>query len=423
MMNANVIHRLIFSHFVRVLSALVLVGLVLAGCLAERPDIEESAPSVRVMTYNIEDVRTTDLRRSEHPRLSRAAAYIQHLAPDVLLVNEMTYDQPGDPGYDPGPGEGHNATRFAHHFLSEAQADSLSTLSYEAVMLPVNTGVHSGHDLNNDGTVDSSVPEIPPAPEDGSVAPQTDAGRVYGNDSWGFGTFPGQYGMAVFVREDLTVLRDSIRTFRELRWHEMPHALVPFDSTTHEPWYSPEEWAQMRISSKSHWDVPVQLPDGSVLHVLASHPTPPGFDGVARRNDHRNHDEIQLWVDYLNQAPYLEDDSEHAGGLHDGARFVVMGDQNADPDEASVFRDAIRALIGHDRVNGDLVPTSQPSRREAYSELDPDDTAQWERRIDYVLPSSNLAIQDAGVWLPPTDSRSVPVSDHFPVWVDIQLSR
>ena len=153
------------------------------------------------MTYNIKDVRTADLHRANHPRFQRAAARIQHLAPDALLVNEMTYDQPGAPGYEEGTPEGRNAQRFADKYLSLPQADSLDGISYRTVMLPINTGLHSGFDLNNDGRVVSTVPEVPGASDDGSVAPQTDAGRAYGNDAWGFGTFPGQYGMALFVRE------------------------------------------------------------------------------------------------------------------------------------------------------------------------------------------------------------------------------
>lgn len=400
---------------------LTIVGLLL-GCRPRQRITPPEGESLRVMTYNIEDVRTADLRRADHSRLQRAAARIQHLAPDILLVNEMTYDQPGDPGYRDGTPEGHNAQRFAHHYLSTPQADSLSGLTYQPVMLPVNTGLPSGYDLNNDGQIVSTVPDIPGSPDDGSVAPQTDAGRAYGNDAWGFGTFPGQYGMALFVRNDLTVLRDSIRTFRTLRWHEMPTAAVPVDSTTFTPWYSPDEWAEMRLSSKSHWDVPVQLPNGAVLHVLASHPTPSGFDGVARRNDHRNHDEIQLWVDYLNRASYIEDDSGRIGGLHKGAAFVVMGDLNADPDDSSSFRDAIRALIGHERVNGAVVPTARAARQEEYPDLDPDDTSRWAARIDYVLPSTTLNVDDAGVWRPaPAEGPDVPVSDHFPVWMDARV--
>lgn len=395
---------------------------LLLGCRPRETTSLRPEEPVRVMTYNIEDVRTADLRRSDHPRLQRAAARIQHLAPDVLLVNEMTYDQLGDPGYRSGDPDGHNAQRFAHHFLATPQADSLEGLSYQPVMLPVNTGLPSGFDLNNDGRVVSAVPDLSAPPEDGSVAPQTDAGRAYGNDAWGFGTFPGQYGMALFVRDGLTVLRDSIRTFRRLRWHAIPNASVPIDTTRFAPWYSPDEWAEMRLSSKSHWDIPVKLPHGEVLHVLASHPTPPGFDGVARRNNHRNHDEIQLWVDYLDRDSYVVDDSGRAGGLHEGASFVIMGDLNADPDDESVFRDAIRHLIGHERVNGAVVPEASPARQADYPDLDPDDTARWETRADYVLPSTTLTVDDSGVWRPnPTRVPDVPVSDHFPVWMDVRV--
>jgi len=375
------------------------------------------------MTYNIEDVRTADLRRTDHPRLTRAAARIQTLAPDVLLVNEMAYDQPGAPGYEAGDSEGQNARRFVENYVSIPQEDTLEGLSYRTVMLPVNTGVPSGHDLNNDGRTVTNLPPVPGPPEDGGVPEQTPEGRAYGNDAWGFGVFPGQYGMALLVRRDLTVLRDSIRTFRLFPWSQMPGAAEPVDSTTGEPWYGPEAWQNMRLSSKSHWDIPLRTPDGEVVHVLASHPTPPAFDGVAQRNARRNHDEIRFWVDYLNRAAYVEDDSSRGGGLHAGASFVVMGDLNADPADQGPFRQAIRELVGHDRVRAAVEPTASPEGRAAFPDLDPDDTARWGSRVDYVLPSTTLAVETSGVWRPvPRDTSALPVSDHFPVWMDLRVA-
>ncbi len=375
---------------------------------------------VRVMTYNIEDVRTQDLRRDDHPRLQRAAGRIQALAPDILLVNEMTYDQSGAPGYESGDPEGRNARRFVENYLSTPQADTLDGQPYQTVMLPVNTGQPSGYDLNNDGRVVTEVPALPSSPEDGSVPQQTEAGRAYGNDAWGFGAFPGQYGMALFVRSDLEVLRDSIRTFRLFKWSRMPHAAKPVDTTSGEPWYTPEEWQAVRLSSKSHWDVPVRLPDGTVLHVLASHPTPPAFDGPARRNDRRNHDEIRFWADYLDDRAYIEDDSSRGDGLGEGASFVVVGDLNADPHDENTFRQAIRDLVGHDRVHAEATPAASSRGDSAFPNLDPDDTARWGKRVDYVLPSSDLDIDTSGVWRPPNpDALPRPVSDHFPVWVDL----
>jgi endonuclease/exonuclease/phosphatase family metal-dependent hydrolase len=422
------------------------------------------------MTYNIEDIRTQNVRRTDHPRLQRAAACIQALAPEILLVNEMTYDQPGAPGYEAGDPKGQNARRFVENYLSVPQADTLEGQAYQTVMLPVNTGLPSGYDLNNDGRVVTEVPPVPPSPEDGRVAEQTAQGRAYGGDAWGFGTFPGQYGMALFVRPDLTVLRDSIRTFRLFEWSAMPNAAEPVDTTNGASWYSDEAWRNLRLSSKSHWDVPVRLPDGIVLHVLASHPTPPGFDGPARRNDRRNHDEIRLWVDYtsyqvwlctysvciewdarraarpatirsedsaakctvnlrnwyyLSGATYIEDDSSRGGGLHDDASFVVVGDLNADPDDESPFRQAVRDLVSHERVHSDAVPTASAAGQSAYPNLEPDETARWGHRHQWNLatgpprhdhPSRERSL--SGLDGPPShavtrrSSAAIPLSDH-----------
>ena len=75
----------------------------------------------------------------------------------------------------------------------------------------------------------------------------------------------------------------------------MPGALRPIDPATREPFHPDDIWKQLRLSSKSHWDVPVRTPKG-VVHFLVSHPTPPVFDGPEDRNGKRNPDEIRLWT-------------------------------------------------------------------------------------------------------------------------------
>jgi len=99
----------------------------------------------------------------------------------------------------------------------------------------------------------------------------------------------------------------------------------------------------------------------------------------------------------------------------------VMGDLNADPDDSGRFREAIRDLVGHDRVN-DVVPTAAPTAQSGFSSLDPDDTARWGKRVDYVLPSITLTVDTSGVWRPDSsDVSGLPVSDHFPVWMDVRV--
>src|SRR5690606_28109034 len=113
-------------------------------------------------------------------------------------------------------------------------------------------------------------------------------------------------------------------------------------------WHADAIWDQLRLSSKSHWDVPVRTPLG-VVHVLASHPTPPVFDGAERRNSARNHDEIRLWSEYLSaaDADWLCDDRGRCGGLQPGARFVILGDLNNDPADGDGRHEAIVELLEH----------------------------------------------------------------------------
>ena len=87
-------------------------------------------------------------------------------------------------------------------------------------------------------------------------------GAVEGpDDAWGFGQFPGQYGMVVLSR--YPILTDQVRTFQNLRWADMPQNLLPTE------FYGAEVAASLRLSSKSHWDVPVQI-GSATLHVLAA---------------------------------------------------------------------------------------------------------------------------------------------------------
>ena len=118
---------------------------------------------------------------------------------------------------------------------------------------PSNTGIPSGKDLNNNGVIDTTPGDI-----------------AYGDDSFGFGEFPGKFGMVVYSRYPIDTA--NVRTFQQFLWKDMPGNLMPI------PFYSPDEVAIFRLSSKSHWDIPIQIGKKTV-HFLVSHPTPPVFDG------------------------------------------------------------------------------------------------------------------------------------------------
>jgi hypothetical protein len=262
--------------------------------------------------------------------------------------------------------------------------------------------------------------------------------------------------MAVFSR--YPIVTDDVRTFQQFLWKDMPAALLPDDPNTAAPadWYSPAELAVFRLSSKSHWDVPINV-NGTTVHFLASHPTPPVFDGVEDRNGTRNHDEIRLWADYITPGPasaYIYDDAGQYGGLQPGAHFVIAGDQNSDPLDGDSIPGSAQLLLDHPRVNTKVTPSSlggveQSALQGGYNlthESDPKfDTADFgdsgsqpgNLHADYVLPSKSLRITDAAVFWPLMSDQNFglvgvftpalqpigffPSSDHRLVWLDVRV--
>ena len=394
-----------------------LPGAVLAACLvqclcAALAGAQERL-AIRVAEFNIEDARTDEISNPANPRLKRIAEIIQRIRPSVLLLSEIAYDGPGAPGFKEGATPGRNAQLFADNFLAVPQAPDVRPLRYRAFMAPTNTGQSSGLDLDRNGTVVSDYPAVPPRGTQAS--PEA---LAYAGDCWGFGTFPGQYGMALLVDDRLKILTDRARTFRLLPWDYMPGAHLPSraDGT---PWFTDAERHIVRLSSKSHWDVPVEMPGGAVLHVLCSHPTPPVFDGPEKRNARRNHDEIRFWADYINSEPYIVDDTNTPGGLAEGSWFVIMGDLNADRNKGDNFKEPIGTLLlANPRVNASCTPVSDTE----VPGLETTDTAAFKMRVDYILPSKQIDIARCGMWrIAPGPPGSPFPSDHFPVWAELVL--
>lgn len=373
------------------------------------------ADPVRFATFNAslnrsnEGELVSDLSTPDNAQARMVAEIIQRTDPDVLLVNEFDYVAGGEA-----------ARLFRDHYLAVGQGGADPVDYPYFYVAPVNTGVPSGLDLDNNGDVGGP------------------------NDAFGFGFFPGQYGMVVYSKYPIKANR--VRTFQHFLWKDMPGARLPDDPATAAPadWYSPEELDAFRLSSKSHWDVPIRTPRGTV-HFLVSHPTPPVFDGPEDRNGTRNADEIRFWADYVAGARYVYDDRGHRGGLARGARFVIAGDQNSDPLDGDSIPGAIQQLLDSPRVNASRPPTSagaaEASLLQGGVNLDhgspaDQDTADFAEppgnlRADYVLPSRKLRIADSGVFWPEqaeplsalTGVFPFPSSDHRLVWVDVDRTR
>ncbi|MGC5172633.1 endonuclease/exonuclease/phosphatase family protein [Microbacterium sp. DT81.1] len=372
---------------------------------------------LRVATYNLSLNRgaagqlVTDLSTPDDEQAKTVAEVIQRAAPDIVLLNEFDYVEAGVA-----------VDLFRQNYLQVSQNGAPAVSYPYAFVAPSNTGIPSGYDLNNDGTVGG------------------------GDDAFGFGLFPGQYGMVVLSRHPIQT--ENVRTFQNFLWRDMPGALLPDDPATAAPndWFTPEELAVVRLSSKSHWDVPVTVGPHTV-HVLASHPTPPTFDGPEDRNGRRNHDEIRFWADYISspRSGYIVDDAGQKGGLTLKDSFVILGDQNADPRDGDSVDTAIDQLLENWRIQ-DPLPTSSGAVEASavqgganathqgdpkYDTADFADTAPGNLRADYVLPSRALRVTDAGVFWPEqadplfrlTGVFPFPSSDHRLVWVDVRVPR
>lgn len=368
---------------------------------------------LRVATYNTSLYEETEgglIRRLQtgDEAARRIAHVLQRVRPDLVLLNEFDYDA-----------EGRAADLFQRDYLEVAQAADAPALRYPyRYFAPVNTGVPSGLDLDGNGTVGGK-------------------GRDRGDDAWGYGLHPGQYGMLVLSRYPIDPAQ--VRTFQRLKWSAMPDASQPVDPRARRMFHPEAIWRELRLSSKSHWDVPVRTPQG-VLHFLVSHPTPPVFDGPEDRNGARNGDELRLWREYLDNDPadaaWLCDDGGRCGGLPAGERFVIAGDLNNDPFDGDGRHAAILELIEHPRTLRHAAPRSAGAEAaakrsggaNANHRGDPaEDTGDFgpkigNLRLDYVLPSVGLHLVGSGVFWPSTDSADAAfseASDHHAVWIDV----
>jgi hypothetical protein len=242
--------------------------------------------------------------------------------------------------------------------------------------------------------------------------------------------------MVVFSRFPIDM--DRARTFQTFLWKDMPGAIFPIDRVTKKAFYSDPAKQVFRLSSKSHWDIPIRIADVTV-HFVVAHPTPPVFDGAEDRNGRRNHDEIRLLADYVDpkHSEYIYDDLGRRGGLAAGERFVIAGDLNADPVDGDSTDRAIWQLLDHPLINASFVPASKGGQEAGQANHrhrgDPsNDTADFDDervgnlRIDYVLPSKNLEVVGGGVFWPRKGEEGcelVDASDHRLVWLDIAVSK
>lgn len=129
------------------------------------------------LNRNAEGVLIENLSTPDNAQAKAVAEIIQRSNPDVVLLNEFDFDP-----------EGEAISLFQENYLGISQ-NGVDPVDYPYVYLaPSNTGIPSGLDLDNDGTTDSP------------------------NDAFGFGFFPGQFGMVLLSKYPIDP--KNVRTFQ-----------------------------------------------------------------------------------------------------------------------------------------------------------------------------------------------------------------
>ncbi len=155
----------------------------------------------RVATFNASLSRSAegellqDLSTPDDPQAAGVAEIIQRTRPDIVLLTEFDYVEGGAA-----------VEEFRTNYLAVAHNEA-EPIDYPYFYIaPTNTGVPSGFDLDNDGTVGGP------------------------DDAFGFGDFEGQFGMVVLSR--FPIVAEGVRTFQNVLWTSMPGARLPDDPTT-----------------------------------------------------------------------------------------------------------------------------------------------------------------------------------------------
>ncbi len=334
-----------------------------------------AADSLRIATYNIDfsdkgpGLVLQSLAKGGTPQQQAVIATIADLDADVLLLTGIDYDAEGQ----------------TLAVLAGALANAGAPYPYLLPLRP-NSGLATGFDLNGNGRLGEP------------------------RDAMAYGRYAGEGGMAVLSR--LPIDTAQIRDFSTFLWADLPRSLSPDTD--------PALRGVQRLSSGGHYEVPVTLPNGKSIRLLAFYAGPPSFDGDDDRNGKRNHDEAAFWLDLI------------AGNLPfapPAAPFAIIGQASLDAQDGEGRAEALRTLLAHPLLR-DPAPRGTSGRVDAGQFGDAaHDTALYVGlgglRVEYILPSCDIFVQAAGVvWPPDTDPKAqvlATASRHRPVWVDINL--
>tara|TARA_R110002074_G_scaffold88730_5_gene195429 strand:+ start:1803 stop:2888 length:1086 start_codon:yes stop_codon:yes gene_type:complete len=297
-----------------------------------------------------------DIRR-EAPDILAAYDTLVALAPDVLILLDMDFDHDG----------------MALAAFADALAGAGLDLPYRFAPRP-NTGMATGVDMDGDGRLGTA------------------------DDAQGWARFAGSGGIALLSRWPLDI--GTLRDNSTYLWRDLPGTQLPMQGG--QPFPNAAVFDIQRLASTGAWEIGVTAP-GQRLTVMTWHAGPPAFGGAQARNRLRNAAENDFWRLRLDGAL----------GPAPQTPFVLLGDANLDPARGDGDGAVISRLLAHPSLQ-DPAPTAPLPP----AGVPPDATANWPDgpgalREQYLLPSADLRVLDAGVIWPDETAT------HALLWADL----
>ena len=358
--------------------------------VAGEEDLTGVPTALRVAQYNIAFLNADRLFPEVVPQIRAAVGVVGKAAPDVLAINEFQVEV--------GPGQGSGTARF-----DDPNATRVAELLGEG-------GDPYGYTVGVIGNHATEWAGYVPGEQDAYFAQRsTNAGTV------------GRIGYAVISR--YPIVQDGVRVLVDFAWTDLPGSRVA-ELEAAEGVAVPTGYP---LFGNALAIVPIEAA-GHVIYLVCLHTTPPVGNVIKK---YRNRDQLHALRLFIEGAlPGVEP-------LPDGARFVLLGDFNADPDHGDAFPDAINALLDHPAVlrfvpEGAGTEGVHPERNTFTSacpgDAGTDPSAGKQFQLDYLLPSAAFgAIRDGGMFFPDPPSEpedwalACTASDHMMLWAELSL--
>ena len=227
-----------------------------------------------------------NILRGEDPQITAVQGIIGAVDPDVIVLTDFDYDLDG---------------------MALAAFVELTGYPFQFAALP-NAGMPTGLDIDGNKRLGEA------------------------RDAQGYGRFSGDGGMAILSK--MRIQTDAVVDLSATLWRDVDGAILP--SVDGAPFPSEAAQAVQRISSASHWILPIVPQDTPPFSLLAWSATPPVFDGPEDRNGLRKRDELRMWANLLDTDP--------------PSSFVIAGNANLDPVDGGGLRDAMATFLARDDV-------------------------------------------------------------------------